>query len=85
MSQPPGTDPQTLATLAAEELSRTVGGPHDVAVVMGSGWAPAADAFGAPAASVAIGGLPGFAAPTSTRGAASTRSCTACAPRPPPA
>src|SRR3954452_5128620 len=31
---------------------------------MGSGWAPAADAFGAAAGSVAIGELPGFAAPT---------------------
>jgi purine-nucleoside phosphorylase len=35
-----------------------------VAVVMGSGWAPAADAFGAAEASIAIGQLPGFAAPT---------------------
>ncbi|MGY2066864.1 purine-nucleoside phosphorylase [Blastococcus sp. SYSU DS0619] len=64
MSQPPGNDPQTLATLAAEELVRAVGGPHDVAVVMGSGWAPAADAFGEADAAVAIGDLPGFAAPT---------------------
>src|SRR3712207_8085635 len=31
---------------------------------MGSGWAPAADAFGPAEASVAIGDLPGFAAPT---------------------
>src|SRR3982751_962929 len=31
---------------------------------MGSGWAPAADAFGAAAGSVAIGEVPGFAAPT---------------------
>src|SRR3712207_9407691 len=31
---------------------------------MGSGWAPAADAFGTVEGSVAIGGLPGFAAPT---------------------
>ena len=31
---------------------------------MGSGWAPAADAFGAADGSVAIGELPGFAAPT---------------------
>jgi purine-nucleoside phosphorylase len=33
---------------------------------MGSGWAPAADAFGPAGASVAIGALPGFAAPTVT-------------------
>src|SRR4051812_22857411 len=31
---------------------------------MGSGWAPAADAFGEVAGSIAIGDLPGFAAPT---------------------
>src|SRR3712207_9313144 len=31
---------------------------------MGSGWAPAADAFGAVEGSVGIGELPGFAAPT---------------------
>ena len=31
---------------------------------MGSGWAPAADALGTVEGSVAIGELPGFAAPT---------------------
>ena len=50
--------------MAAKDLTAALGGPHDVAVVMGSGWAPAADAFGRAAASVAIGDLPGFAAPT---------------------
>jgi purine-nucleoside phosphorylase len=64
VSQPSGTDPDTLAALAAKDLTRALGGPHDVAVVMGSGWGPAADAFGAAEASVAIGELPGFAAPT---------------------
>jgi purine-nucleoside phosphorylase len=64
VSQPSGTDPDTLAELAARDLTAALGGPHDVAVVMGSGWAPAADAFGAAEASVAIGELPGFAAPT---------------------
>jgi purine-nucleoside phosphorylase len=64
VNQASGTDPDTLAALAAKELTAVLGGPHDVAVVMGSGWAPAADAFGAAAGSVAIGGLPGFAAPT---------------------
>jgi purine-nucleoside phosphorylase len=58
------TDPAALAAEAAEALSGAVGGGHDVAVVMGSGWAPAADAFGAPLADVAIGDLPGFSAPT---------------------
>jgi purine-nucleoside phosphorylase len=64
VNQPPGNDPDTLAALAAEKLTAALGGPHDVAVVMGSGWAPAADAFGSAAGSVAIGELPGFAAPT---------------------
>src|SRR3954452_18090249 len=41
-----------------------LGGGAEFAVVMGSGWAPAADAFGPPEASVAIGELPGFTAPT---------------------
>ena len=70
MSQPttssptPPATPADLAAQAAEQLTAAVGGPHDVAVVMGSGWAPAADAFGETLASVAIGDLPGFAAPT---------------------
>jgi purine-nucleoside phosphorylase len=60
----PGPDPAALAARAADDLLTAFGGPHDVAVVMGSGWAPAADAFGAPLATVAIADLPGFAAPT---------------------
>jgi purine-nucleoside phosphorylase len=64
VNQASGTDPDTLAALAAKDLTAALGGQHDVAVVMGSGWAPAADAFGAAAGSVAIGELPGFAAPT---------------------
>ncbi|UOY01168.1 purine-nucleoside phosphorylase [Blastococcus sp. PRF04-17] len=64
MSQPSGPDAQTLASLAAGDLTAAFGGPHEVAVVMGSGWAPAADAFGTAEASVSIGDLPGFAAPT---------------------
>src|SRR3982751_3621673 len=50
--------------MAAKDLAAALGGSHDGAVVMGSGWAPAADAFGPASASVAIGDLPGFAAPT---------------------
>jgi purine-nucleoside phosphorylase len=64
VSQPSGTDPAALATQAADALSSALGGPHDVAVVMGSGWAPAADAFADVHGSVPIGELPGFAAPT---------------------
>ena len=62
MSQPSGS-PETIAAEAAQALTTALGGDHDVAVVMGSGWAPAADAFGDAAGSVAIGDLPGFAPP----------------------
>ncbi|HEX2075766.1 MAG TPA: purine-nucleoside phosphorylase [Geodermatophilus sp.] len=61
---PPGTDPAALARRAADDLTAALGDGHEAAVVMGSGWAPAADAFGAAEAAVAIGDLPGFAAPT---------------------
>jgi purine-nucleoside phosphorylase len=64
VSQPSTPDPDALAATAAQALTSALGGAHDVAVVMGSGWAPAADAFGATEASIAIGELPGFAAPT---------------------
>ena len=64
MSQPLAEDPTALAATAAEHLTAALGGPHDVAVVMGSGWAPAADAFGAVEGSIPFGELPGFAAPT---------------------
>ncbi|MGY1811910.1 purine-nucleoside phosphorylase [Blastococcus sp. SYSU D00820] len=62
--QPAGPDPAFLARLAAEDLTAATGGPHDVAIVMGSGWAPAADAFGPADTAVPIGELPGFWAPS---------------------
>jgi hypothetical protein len=64
VSQPTASDPASLAAAAADALTTTLGNGHDVAIVMGSGWAPAADAFGAARGWVAIGDLPGFAAPT---------------------
>ena len=64
-SRPP-YDPSTLAALAAEDLTTALGDGHDVAVVMGSGWAPAAEAFGKVRGAVEMGLLPGFAAPTVT-------------------
>ena len=48
---------------AATIAERTGVGKHDVAVVIGSGWSPAADALGTPTASVAMAELPGFTAP----------------------
>jgi purine-nucleoside phosphorylase len=74
VTAPETADPRAAAASAAEALTAALGGDHDVAVVMGSGWAPAADAFGEPLASVAIGDLPGFAAPTAVGHGGSVRS-----------
>jgi purine-nucleoside phosphorylase len=52
------------AEAAAVLAERTGVDKHDVAVVLGSGWRPAADEIGAPEAEVPMGELPGFAAPT---------------------
>ena len=52
------------AAAAAATLAAATGIPrHDVALVMGSGWAPAADALGTTTAEVAMAGLPGFRPP----------------------
>jgi len=59
------TDPYAIAAASAEQLTRLTGvDSHDVAVVLGSGWAPAADAIGAPDAVVPVAELGGFAEPT---------------------
>jgi purine-nucleoside phosphorylase len=58
-------DPQVQAERAAAELrARTGVEGFDVAVVLGSGWAPAAERLGEPAAVVPMGDLPGFTPPT---------------------
>lgn len=49
---------------AAALAARTGVDRHDVAVVLGSGWAPAAAALGTPAAEIPMTDLPGFARPT---------------------
>ena len=50
---------------AAAELARRSGvGRHDVALVLGSGWAAAADALGPPGWEEPVVRLPGFPAPT---------------------
>jgi purine-nucleoside phosphorylase len=59
------TDIQDHSAEAAAALAKLTGvDTHDVAVVLGSGWRPAADVLGTPDAEVPIGDLPGFAAPT---------------------
>ena len=59
------SDPYAAARASAENLARISGQErHDVAVVLGSGWAPAADALGTPAAEFDLAELGGFPAPT---------------------
>ncbi|RZS36801.1 purine-nucleoside phosphorylase [Herbihabitans rhizosphaerae] len=54
-----------IAEAAAAELGKRTGvEKHDVAVVLGSGWRPAADVIGEPESEVEAAELPGFAAPT---------------------
>ncbi len=58
-------DPYQAAQASAARLAELTGQPrHDVAVVLGSGWAPAADALGAADAEVPLTALGGFPEPT---------------------
>ena len=58
-------DPYAAASASAANLAALTGQPeHDVAVVLGSGWATAADALGPAAAEVQLDDLGGFAAPS---------------------
>jgi purine-nucleoside phosphorylase len=53
------------AALAAERIAELTGvRRHEALVVLGSGWGPAADAFGDPVATVAMTDVPGFLTPT---------------------
>nr|WP_203981659.1 purine-nucleoside phosphorylase [Planosporangium flavigriseum] len=57
-------DPFELAADAAAVLAEATScRRHDAVVVLGSGWVPAADAFGEPAAELAMVDLPGFHQP----------------------
>jgi purine-nucleoside phosphorylase len=57
------TDPYAAATAAAARLKELTGGAtHDVALVMGSGWLPAADALGEAEYEFPLTDLPGFSA-----------------------
>ncbi|HEY8373579.1 MAG TPA: purine-nucleoside phosphorylase [Pseudonocardiaceae bacterium] len=61
----PAADPSGAATAAATALAERTGvATHDVAVVLGSGWRPAADVIGEPNAEVAMADLPGFLPPS---------------------
>ncbi|MEX0428826.1 purine-nucleoside phosphorylase [Nocardioides sp. DS6] len=55
------TSPYDLANVAAAKLAELTGVErHDVAMVLGSGWLPAADALGEATAEIATTDLPGF-------------------------
>ena len=57
--------PDELAPRAAHAIAeRTATAEHDVAIVLGSGWAPAIGALGSPAAVVPMAELPGFTPPS---------------------
>ncbi len=61
----PSADPTRLAAQAASGIAERTGvARHDVAVVLGSGWAPAAEALGPPTSVLPMADLPGFTAPT---------------------
>ncbi|GHA67356.1 purine-nucleoside phosphorylase [Streptomyces termitum] len=58
------TTPYEAAEAAAARLRELTGAEkHDVALVMGSGWAPAVDALGTPEAEFPVTELPGFPPP----------------------
>src|SRR3954469_18152504 len=60
----PATDPKAVAQAAAARIADLSGAPHhDVALVLGSGWGPAADLLGETLATFATTELPGFSAP----------------------
>src|SRR3954453_8351658 len=59
----PQVTAQELAQEAADTLARLTGVErHDVALVLGSGWLPAAASLGEPAAEISSTDLPGFSA-----------------------
>ncbi|MBB5155065.1 purine-nucleoside phosphorylase [Saccharopolyspora phatthalungensis] len=58
------SDPSAAANVAAATLAEITGTDrHDLAVVLGSGWQPAAEEIGRPSAELSMSDLPGFVAP----------------------
>jgi purine-nucleoside phosphorylase len=63
-THPSTVEAENRAREAADELARRTGRPqHDVAVVLGSGWVPAADLLGETVADLPVTDLPHFAPP----------------------
>jgi purine-nucleoside phosphorylase len=70
------TDPhREVAAAAADVLTTKTGAArHDIAVVLGSGWRPAADVIGEPETEVPLGDLPGFETPSAVGHGSTARS-----------
>jgi purine-nucleoside phosphorylase len=73
-------DPFAVAAASADRLT-ALAGPHDAAVVLGSGWSPAADAIGAAETEIPLAELGGFPASTVPGHAPTVRSVAAGAVR----
>jgi purine-nucleoside phosphorylase len=59
------SDPWSLVAAAASAIAEHTGiEQHEVAVVLGSGWAEAAECIGTTVAEVPMGEVPGFAPPS---------------------
>ncbi|PWV72013.1 purine-nucleoside phosphorylase [Prauserella marina] len=66
-----------LAARAAAVLAERTGKPrHDIAVVLGSGWRPAADVIGEPDTEIDLSDLPGFSKPGAVGHGSTARSVT---------
>ncbi|MFD9894582.1 purine-nucleoside phosphorylase [Amycolatopsis sp. NPDC059027] len=65
------TEHEVAASAIAE---RTGVGKHDIAVVLGSGWRPAADVIGTPEAEIPLGELAGFVQPSAVGHGGTVRS-----------
>jgi purine-nucleoside phosphorylase len=71
-------DPFAVAEASAAQLASLTGKPsHDIAVVLGSGWTPAADAVGTPDAEVPLSDIGGFPEPSVPGHTPTVRSVTA--------
>jgi purine-nucleoside phosphorylase len=71
----PANDPRAVARAAADGIAELTGiARHDVALVLGSGWAPAADLLGETLADIPVTRLPGFTASAVAGHAGSIRS-----------
>ena len=65
MSTDPVLDPAAAARAAADAIAERTGvARHDAAVVLGSGWRPAADLLGAAETEILMAELPGFTPPS---------------------